>query len=403
MRVGLWLIAAASFAVGQSAAEAGAPPAEGGNAPSLDLDVALETGAEYDSNIHRVEQRVGDDACRVIRAAPVARAGARFEGSFRRAPGERLAFSGYGGAKLFGDREGQRENAAIGRAQAAYHKRLGSALFGARGAYFDTSGFALADPDPGCDGLLPSRNIGLGEAAAEVVVPGPSDYRVRAYAGARAFRYRADRDFDWAGDHYGVELARSRWTGEADRDVRAAHLEARAAYRLERRGYRGVALTNVCPEGRDPDPACFAPSGLPRHDLHHAVSGELVISGERIYGARYELELHDSNSYGHSLLRQRLELGVTTELPWRMLVTAEGALQLDLYLDSLLLARDVHAQSFVSIDEENRNRLALHVARPVSERLTAEARYALSSNELSSRELAFRRQTLYVGAVLRLD
>jgi hypothetical protein len=403
-RIGRWIVAAAALAAGTASAEGNAPATELEPArPALDLDVVLETGAEYDSNIHRVEQREGDDPCRAIRGAPVARAGARFAGGYRRAPGERLAVSGYAGAKVFGDLEGQRENAAVGRVHAAYHKRLGAALAGVRGAYFDTSDFALAQPDPGCDPWLPSRTINLGEAAAEVVVPGPSDYLLRAYAGARAFRYRADRDFDWKGDHYGLELARSLWTGDPDRDARSAHVEMRGGYRLERRNYRGGALTNVCPDGSAADPACFAPAGLPRHDLHHAVTGELVVTGERIYAVRYELELHDSNSYGHSLLRQRLELGVTTELPWRVVATAEGALQLDLYLDSLLLARDVHAQSFVSIDEENRNRLALHLARPVSERLTLEARYALASNELASRELAFRRHTVYGGVVLRLD
>jgi hypothetical protein len=398
-------IYAVSALLGASSAKAETPATSrelDAAASALELDAALETGAEYDSNIHRIERGHADDPCRAVRGAPVARAGARLSGIWRRVPGETLALSGFGGAKVFGDREGQRENAAIGRGEASYHKLAGSAIAGVRAAYYDTSGFALADPGPDCDGLLTSRNIGLASASAEVMVPGPRDYRVRAYGGGRLFRYRADRDFDWAGDHYGIELARGVWTRDPDRDASAAHLDARVGYRLERRGYRGVALTNICPDASEPDPSCFVPSGLTRSDVHHALGGEAVYTGERMYSARYELEVHDSNSDGHSLLRQRLELGVTAELPWQLLVTAEGALLLDIYLDSLLLARDAYAQSFVSIDDENRNRLALHVARPLGDRLAAELRYSLSSNELSGRDFAFRRQTLYLGAVYRL-
>jgi hypothetical protein len=269
-----------------------------------------------------------------------------------------------------------------------------------RGRYYDTFGYELATPDPACDALLAGRNFGLLGGDGELVLPGPRDHRVRAFAGVRRFRYKPDPDFDWIGDRYGLDYRATIWTGDPDRDPDASFVDVRAGYRFERRGFSGTALTSECPEG-ETDPSCIRSSGLARTDLNHALSGELVFTGEQIWSARYELQINDSNSFGNSLVRQRLELGFTAELPWQWFVTAKGALQLDLFLDPLLLARDVQAQSFVSIDDENRNELALHLSRDLGPNLAVEGRYALFSNEFATRELDFRRQTFYLGAVYR--
>ena len=73
----------------------------------------------------------------------------------------------------------------------------------------------------------------------------------------------------------------------------------------------------------------------------------------------------------------------------------------NVYLDPLLLARDEQATTFVSIEDENRNSLSLHLSRPVGEHWSAEVRYAIYSNEFTNDELSFLRQTAYLGAVYR--
>jgi hypothetical protein len=92
---------------------------------------------------------------------------------------------------------------------------------------------------------------------------------------------------------------------------------------------------------------------------------------------------------------------VTSELFKDLYLTAEGTVLVHIYLDPLLVQRDQQALTFVSIDEENRNSLSLHLSRPVARNWALEGRYAIYSNEFTNQELTFRRQTVYLGAVYR--
>ncbi len=129
----------------------------------------------------------------------------------------------------------------------------------------------------------------------------------------------------------------------------------------------------------------------------------MVYTGRRIYSARYELTVNDSNSFGETLVRQRLRLGFTTELVRELYLTAEATALVHIYLDPLLIARDEQALTFVSIDEENRNSLSLHLSRALSRTWALEGRYAIYSNEFTNQELTFRRQTVYLGVVYRYE
>ena len=146
-----------------------------------------------------------------------------------------------------------------------------------------------------------------------------------------------------------------------------------------------------------------ASTNLDRADLHHSLAAELIYTGRRIYSGRYELEVNDSNSYGESLVRHRLKLGFTTELWREIFLTAEGSILFNQYLDPLLLAHDEQARTFLSIDEENRNSLSVHLSRAIGGGFSVEARYAIYSNEFTNQELSFRRQTVYAGAVYHYD
>ncbi len=320
--------------------------------------------------------------------------------SWRPRKTEQVRFSGFAGAKLFGTDEAQSENVIVGSGDLRYERMLRSrrAIVGMRGVYYDASGY-----QPFGDDAAPStgRNFGLGSAEGSLTLLGPKGHRFTLTGGYARFRYKPDEDFHWQGDKWGALYRATFWRGDPDEDLDAATIDLNFAYGVTRRMFRGKAFTNVCGPDMVADPSCFFPTTVDRFDMHHAASAEAVYTGDRIWSARYLVSVSDSNSYGQSLVRQRLELGVTTETWSDVFLTAKVALQLDTFLDPLLLARDVQSQSFVTIDDENRNSLSLHLARDITKKWSVEARYALFSNEFATSELNFRRQIFYSGAVYR--
>ena len=239
-----------------------------------------------------------------------------------------------------------------------------------------------------------------GEVVASV--PGPDQHHVVAAFGYRDFVYKPDSDFDWRGEHLRIGYRNTVWRGDPETE-KAASIELGASYALGRRGYRGAAFANSCAPGEPIEPQCFMPTDSARADLNHTVSVSAAYTGERIYSARYELQANDSNSFGQSLIRQRLELSLTSELFGSgVFATAKVAVLFNHFLDPLLLARDVSAQTFDSIDDENRNSASVHASRALLGRWSAEARYALFTNEFATQERTFRRQTIYAGLIYKL-
>jgi hypothetical protein len=222
---------------------------------------------------------------------------------------------------------------------------------------------------------------------------------VTASLGYRTFEYKSDDTYDWDGEHYGVAYSAAIWRESTDEVEDVSSVDFHAAYRLEHRRYLGSAFTNTCTDDDSDDMACTSPTSYRRVDLNHSGAAEVIYSGDRIYSARYEAQINDSNSFGQSLVRQRLELRVTTELFADLLLTATGAVQLNLFLDPLLIQQRVASQTFITLEDENRNSLAVHLSRELTRRWTAEARYAIFSNEFATEELKFRRQTVYAGVV----
>lgn len=362
-----------------------------------DWNLQLEGGSEYDSNIHRIEVREGEDV--PVDAAALARLGARHRLSWRRVAGERLSLSSFGGLKLFTTESGQSENVGVVSADGAYEWTLRGrgAVLGLHGGYYDAIPFELADASSDYRG----RNFRTASAEGSTTLLADGGHRVSARIGYRTFEYKPDPLFDWAGDHYALFYSTTWWRGDPDQDPDATSIDLHAGYQIERRGYDSSARTSSCADEDAADPLCSAGTRLARADLNHSLAAELVYTGERIYSARYELQVNDSNSHGESLVRQRLRAGLTTELWWRLYLTAEATVLVNVYLDPLLLARDEQATTFVSIEDENRNSLSLHLSRPLGQHWAAEARYAIYSNEFTNDELSFRRQTAYLGMVYR--
>ncbi len=370
-------VCAVAWAAGTAAAEE----------PNWNL--TIEGGAEYDSNTHRFE--VAEDDAELIEAGPLMRLGARYRGTWRPAKRQALRLGGFAGSKLFLTDAGRGEDVAILAASGQYDIGLSKrrSVLSFRGGYYDALG------DGG------GRTFSSGEGAVALSLVGPSAHRVTAHAGYRRFRYKADDRFDFDGDHYGVRFATTIWRGDTDTaaDEDPTSVDVTAQYRFERRNYTGFAFTNGCADDDAPMPACFVPTTLSRVDLNHSAYAEVAYTGARIYSARYELQVNDSNSEGQSLVRHRVEVGVTAEPAARTLVTAKVVVQYNVFLDPLLLARDVQAQSFITIDDENRNAAIVHATRELTDEWSAEARYALYTNEFATQELSFRRHTAYVGLV----
>jgi hypothetical protein len=359
--------------------------------------LSLDSGAELDTNIHRCESGKTDCA---VQAAPLARTSARLSLGWQPHPDRRLQLVGFGGTKWFADELDRGENLAVVSGDARYLWDLPArnAALGVRGAYYDTFGYAA----PAGAGAA-QRHFAVANAELHLTLAGGESHELTMLAGYRSFRYKPDPDFDWGGERYVARYRTTRWLdgpGEGGADMALTSLELSAAYELERRGYQGFALRNACGPGDMPGPLCLRDTGVRRSDLSHRGSAEAVYTGDRIYSARYQLDVVDSNSAGsYSQVRHRLELGVTSELFAGLFATAQATVQVIGYGGTLLLATD--PDSFAAIDDENRNAFSLHLARDLGRAWSLEGRYALYTSALAARELGFQRQLFYLGVTYR--
>jgi hypothetical protein len=382
-----------TLAVVVAAALVGANPALAG---ADGAEVTLEAGSEYDSNVHHTE--VVDATTDPVVASPLVRFGGRLRRAWRSGQNRRAALAAVVAAKLFAEAEGGSENVTALALDGTYDVGLPArrAVVTARGSYYDAFGVDALGEGPNT-----ARTFAVADGGGALTLAGPGSHRVSAHGGWRHFRYKPDHDFDWNGPTYGLRYATALWRDEADGEADATSVDVVASYRLERRGFQGGAFDNGCAEGTPVEPACFVPTGLSRIDLLHAAAAEITYTGDRMYSGRYEVQVNDSNSFGQSLVRHRFELTLTSELPAEIFATAKLIIQYNTFLDELLLARDVSALTFVSIEDENRNALVLHAARDVTATWTVEARYALFTNEFATEEVKFRRQTGYLGLIYR--
>jgi hypothetical protein len=349
--------------------------------------VGAEGGAEWDSNVHRVE--VPMDGSREPVAAALARAGARGAGAGERGWG-RWELGGQALVRTTLGDDRSEDVGAVG-VEARADRRLGErrARLGARASYYDVVALA-AGGGP--------RAFALGGVDGLALLGSDSGARFALAAGVRDFRYKPDADFDWRGVAVGARFVGTVWErGAGDVDQPIAVLEVAAGYRLERRAFEGLAFTTGCAPDEPVEPRCFVPTLLRRGDLHHVAGVEVTYTGDVVATAGYQVIGNDSSSYGQSLIRHRLTSAVTAALPAQVFATAAVAVQVDHYLDPLLLAADVASQTFTSIDEENRSAVSVRVSRGLGAGWAAEARWAFYADSLSEDDLRFRRHLAYGG------
>jgi hypothetical protein len=345
----------------------------------------IEAGGEIDTNVQRVETGPALDTATA--KAPLVRAGGRVERAGRRGANV-FALTASGSLRRSLDRGITTEDTALLGVDARWLRALGErpASAGLRAVYAD------ALPLSGVEGTRTFRSL-TGEGL--LVLRREEGDQITLLAGARSLTYKPDHDFDWVGPTAGVRFDRTLWTSEDD--TRTVELDA--DYRVERRAYDGAAFANRCEPGAEPTPMCFAPTASRRADLYHVASVEATYTGDRVLSAGYQLTYVDSNSYGQSLVRHRVTLSATSELPAGFIGTATITGQLDQYLDTLILARDVQSVSFTALDDDNRSSLQLRAAHPVGDSLSVEGRAAFWTDLSGPDDVKFRRLLLYAGVV----
>jgi hypothetical protein len=357
------------------------------------LGVSLEAGAELDSNPAR-ETAVADAAYDPVPAV-VARAGLRLSLGWRPAPRTALRASAALAAKKYAGYDAVAdEDVAVLASDVRLDRRLADRplVLGLRGSYYDAF-------ERDTDADQPEHDFRTGLGLLSLTLLGDDAQRVTLAVGWRAFAYKPDGRYDFAGEQ--VQLGWRRTFGVAEDDVAEDDTwEVAVDATFASRRYADVARVNGCAPDAPLGAGCLAATDRDRADLVSGGSVEVAWSGALLVSGRYDVTAILSNSFGQSLVRHRVEVAATVEAWWSIVATGRAVVQVNQFLDPLLLSRDIGA---LTIDgEENRNAVTLHLSRELGDHLTVEARGSLYANELATQELRFRRQTAYLGLVWRL-
>jgi hypothetical protein len=362
--------------------------AVGGVANAAPVVVTLEGGAEGDTNVQRVETGPGLDTARV--AAGVVRVGGKLDKR------DRLWGGGYQViasvlARAVVDPVASTENVALLTGEARYlHPLEGRSV--SVGA-----GLVAADAVPITDEIGARTFRNLGADALMVMDAGESTHLSLGF-GARQFVYKENSEFDWSGVAATARLDSTLW--QPSGGTRSVELAVIAGF--EARDYESVALANICEPGADVNDGCSAATTRRRRDRVQRVGAEVTWIGRVVAAAGYQVTVIDSTSYGQSLVRHKATASATTTLWKGVYGTLLGQLQIDQYLDGLVIKTDTQRSEFTSLDDENRSSLQLRVGRPVSEAWSIEARGAIWRNlggDVSEADVSFRRASIYVGAI----
>ena len=369
-------------------------------AHGADIEGQVSAGIEVDTNPLRIEQTTGEPGD-LTEPAPAARTQASLGAFLRPSDGTQLRLSAAGAARKLAGENAEAADATLLSVSGAVTSRMGesSAAFLAEVSYQEAF-------ERGPTGGVPDlrrdyRTLG---AAAGVLLVDTQRHSVTARIGFRDFAYKPSR----ALDHHGPWLSLSwntRWQGDGEDGEEPAQptsLELRTSYLAGHRDHDILAFTNVCPSDATDDVSCFRGTSITRSDLVQTARLELVRSSDLIWSAGYQVQWDASNSFGESLLWHKLTLAATLELPGQIIATMQGALLLSQYLDPLFVA-GVRGETFRSIEDDNRNTLTLHGFRELSAGWGLEARYTVTTNELSRSDVRYRRHLAYGGLLWRFD
>lgn len=362
--------------------------AAGGQARAAPVVVTLEGGAEGDTNVQRVETGPGLDTARV--AAGVLRVGGKLDKRGRLIGGAyQVAASML--ARAVADPVASTENVALLTGEARYLRPL-------EGRRVSLGvGVVAADALPLTEeiGARTFRNLG---ADALMVMNASESTHLSLGFGGRSFEYKENSEFDWTGIAATARFDTTLW--QPSGGTRSVELAVTAGF--EMRDFDSVALANICEPGADVNDGCSAATSRQRRDRLQRVGAEVTWIGRVVAAAGYQVTVIDSTSYGQSLVRHKATASATTTLWMGFYGTLLGQLQIDQYLDGLVIKTDTQRSEFTSLDDENRSSLQVRIGRPVSETWSIEARGAIWRNlggDVSQADVEFRRASIYVGAI----
>ncbi len=337
--------------------------------------VRMESGAEADSNVTRTEDTPV--------AAAVGRLGARID--YRDALlGGAVAVEVSSLARMVASARNKDESVMLDVGELRWlHPIDGSSL--AAGAHLTAAdSFGMLVPI----GARTYRNLG-GDAL--VMLGDGEDHHLTLGVGWRDFAYKQVSAFDWRGPVASARLDTVLW----HTPDRTRSLELAAVLGFEARGYDGVARFNCAPDGSGN--SCSMDSTLRRRDRYQRGGLELSWTGAVVATGSYQVTVVDSNSYGQSLIRQRITAAATMEVVSALFVSATATLQIDQYPEGVPISDLLH-QELTSLEDENRSSLQILVTRALSTAWSLEVRAAIW-RDFGTAGASFGRELAYAGVL----
>ncbi len=372
----------------------------------LRLGLSLTVGPEWDSNANRAEVLAGDaQPADPPQASFLVRTTAQGWLSWVTRH-NLLRVSASVGGKIFFSPEVQDQDVFVMQLAAEDRVRLARMLHVAvLGDYYD----AFQAPVPPAR----ARDFRNGDAQARLYVPHKLGELVLT-GGFRGFEYKPNPAFNFLAGQLGVNaIARLRLGPAQDQE-----LDFASSYHVEQRFFAGVVdylnesqhvpapSTGMpaCSLGQPIQAYCLMAGSDLRNDWLHEMGVEATWVGPLLVSLGYGMQLDRSNSFGQSLLRHIFTVKLAYRLPWSLYAAAKAQVYLTRYLDPVLLDPGVNSQTFVTIDDENRNALVLDLERPIGGTgLAIDARYSWFTNELAAQSaVRFQRHVIYLGLTYRV-
>jgi hypothetical protein len=361
----------------------------------LKLTLRLDLGPEWDSNANRAEIVQGAQVTDVPTASFLVRTTGRGTLVWRKGNNVLRASTLLGG-KIFFNAAVQDQNMFVAQAGVEDRVRVRQWLeMGVLGEYYDatqqSSEFGGGCSVVSCDRHRDFRSGGAVARVGFLDDPGS----LVLMGGYRGFQWKPDPLFDFDAAQATVLAGVRIYAGPPDREH---EIDLTASYHLENRIYNGLLEINTCTPGMALTSSCIQFGGEKRADFFHEGTLELTWLRVVLVSAAYSLQVNTSNSFGQSLLRHIVTAKLATRLPWELYVTLKGQLLVTRYLDPVLLDRQVNSQTFISIEDENRNAVVADLERPLGRSgLAINARYSFYTNELTAAPVTFLRHVVYLG------